>query len=155
MERNMQVTFASIIATTTVLFCSKSALRRQQTSKRLLRDLPENAVLSVHDPPVSAWLVHADDVAATVRQTANNHSTEPAVLARQVWVYVLPDSDGAALAYGKITISRFEMAARRSAHLAHWRVASLRQVMSFCSNRRAIVSSLLLFLTHTPGLLTM
>ena len=86
----------------------------------LSRDLPENAVLSVHDPPVpgAAWLVHANDVAATVGQRAKNHGTERAVLARQVWVYVLPDSDGAALAYGEITISRFEMAARRSAHLA-------------------------------------
>ena len=114
-------------------------------------------MLSVHDPPVpgAAWLVHPDDVAATVRQTAKNHSTEPAVLARQVWVYVLPDSDGAALAYGEITISRFEMAGAVAPTLHSGRVASLRQVMSFSSTRRAIVSSPLLFLTHTPGLLTM
>jgi hypothetical protein len=86
----------------------------------LSRDLPENAVLCVHDPPVpgAAWLVHADDVAATVRQRAKNHSTERAVLVREVWVYALPDSDGAAFAYGEITISRFDMAARRGAHLA-------------------------------------
>ena len=86
----------------------------------LSRDLPENAVLCAHDPPVpgAARLVHADDVAATVRQRAKNHSTERAVLVRQVWVYVLPDSDGAAFAYGEITISRFEMAARRGAHIA-------------------------------------
>ena len=44
---------------------------------------------------------------------------------------------------------------RRSPIRARACVGSLRQVISFSSNRRAIVSSPLLFLTHTPGLLTM